>query len=166
MNALMDCVLFCSRENFTHERVVFNDNGTMTSVPTHPLTWVPELSEGRSENDTLILPNIALLVSAAGAALSSVQPSGQPPHHTLVWNRNIGDRDIILANFKLVFASKLTCGQISPLIIYPLVLYLYPHFLLLSEVSVQNCPKHFQNNFDGIHHRALLIDGGQSKGDP
>lgn len=52
-----------SRERFTHEKVVFNENGTMTSVPTHPLVWVPEMSEGRSENDTLILPNIALLVS-------------------------------------------------------------------------------------------------------
>ncbi|XP_034247579.1 scavenger receptor class B member 1-like isoform X1 [Thrips palmi] len=49
------------RERFTHEKVVFNENGTMTSVPTHPLIWVPELSEGHSENDTLILPNIALL---------------------------------------------------------------------------------------------------------
>ncbi|KAE8747577.1 hypothetical protein FOCC_FOCC005737 [Frankliniella occidentalis] len=49
------------RELFTHENVKFNENGTMTSTPTHPLVWVPEKSEGRSENDTLILPNIALL---------------------------------------------------------------------------------------------------------
>lgn len=47
----------------THENVSFNDNGTLTSVPNHPLIWEPSLSEGRKEDDLLILPNIALLVS-------------------------------------------------------------------------------------------------------
>lgn len=46
-----------------HENVSFNENGTLTASPKHPLVWVPELSEGRSEDDLLILPNIALLVS-------------------------------------------------------------------------------------------------------
>lgn len=47
----------------SHENVTFNENGTLTAVPKHPLVWVPELSEGRKEDDLLILPNIALLVS-------------------------------------------------------------------------------------------------------
>nr|CAH7728595.1 unnamed protein product [Callosobruchus chinensis] len=49
------------RELMSHENVTFNENGTLTAVPVHPLVWVPELSEGRSEDDLLILPNIALL---------------------------------------------------------------------------------------------------------
>lgn len=46
-----------------HDNVTFNDNGTLTAVPKHPLVWVPELSAGRREDDLLVLPNIALLVS-------------------------------------------------------------------------------------------------------
>lgn len=49
------------RELMSHENVSFNDNGTLTSVPSHPLIWEPTLSEGRKEDDLLILPNIALL---------------------------------------------------------------------------------------------------------
>lgn len=45
-----------------HENVTFNENGTITAIPVHPLTWVPELSNG-TEDDILVLPNIALLVS-------------------------------------------------------------------------------------------------------
>ncbi|XP_063922321.1 scavenger receptor class B member 1-like isoform X5 [Zophobas morio] len=49
------------KELFVHSNVSFNDNGTINAVPRHPLVWVPELSEGRREDDLLILPNIALL---------------------------------------------------------------------------------------------------------
>ncbi|CAH1118615.1 unnamed protein product [Phaedon cochleariae] len=49
------------RELLTHENVTFNENGTLTAVPKHPLIWVPELSNGRREDDLVILPNIALL---------------------------------------------------------------------------------------------------------
>lgn len=54
---------FINRELLSHENVVFNDNGTVSTQPKHPLLWDAERSVGRSENDTLILPNIALLVS-------------------------------------------------------------------------------------------------------
>lgn len=56
----------------THENVTFNDNGTLTMIPKHPLVWVPELSEGHAEDDLLILPNIALLVSKVYICTSSV----------------------------------------------------------------------------------------------
>ncbi|KAL3271969.1 hypothetical protein HHI36_022438 [Cryptolaemus montrouzieri] len=49
------------RELLSHDNITFNDNGTLTAIPSHPLVFVPELSEGRLENDSLILPNIALL---------------------------------------------------------------------------------------------------------
>ncbi|XP_063220309.1 scavenger receptor class B member 1-like isoform X2 [Bacillus rossius redtenbacheri] len=49
------------RENMEHKNVTFNDNGTLTMAPYHLLTWVPELSVNRSEDDILVLPNIALL---------------------------------------------------------------------------------------------------------
>jgi CD36 family len=52
------------RELLSHENVTFNDNGTLTTIPHHPLEWRGELSEGRSEDDILYLPNIALLVSS------------------------------------------------------------------------------------------------------
>lgn len=45
-----------------HINVSMNDNGTVSAIPIHPLTWVPELSNG-TEDDILVLPNIALLVS-------------------------------------------------------------------------------------------------------
>lgn len=51
------------KEHFIHDNVTFNDNGTVSSIPRHPLTWQSELSAGRSEEDIFMLPNIALLVS-------------------------------------------------------------------------------------------------------
>lgn len=42
--------------------MVFNNNGTVSTVPKHPLVWDEELSMGRREDDVLMLPNIALLV--------------------------------------------------------------------------------------------------------
>jgi hypothetical protein len=47
----------------SHENITFNDNGTLSTIPHHPLEWREELSGGRSEDDLLYLPNIALLVS-------------------------------------------------------------------------------------------------------
>lgn len=52
-----------------HGNVTFNDNGTLSAIPKHPLLWMPELSGGRKEDDILILPNIALLVSFHGFAI-------------------------------------------------------------------------------------------------
>lgn len=51
------------RELFAHYNVSFNDNDTMTTFPRHPLVWQPDRSPGRSEDDILYLPNIAMLVS-------------------------------------------------------------------------------------------------------
>ena len=47
----------------SHENITFNDNGTVSTIPHHPLEWREELSGSRSEDDMLYLPNIALLVS-------------------------------------------------------------------------------------------------------
>lgn len=49
------------KELMSHENITFNDNFTVSAIPSHPLVFVPEMSEGRLENDTMILPNIALL---------------------------------------------------------------------------------------------------------
>lgn len=56
-------LLFSIRELLSHENVTFNDNGTLSTIPHHPLEWRQELSGNRSEDDILYLPNIALLVS-------------------------------------------------------------------------------------------------------
>ena len=50
------------REGMEHSNVTFNDNATVTAIPRHPLTYIPEKSAG-AEDDLLILPNIALFVS-------------------------------------------------------------------------------------------------------
>lgn len=47
------------KEIFTHENIVFNDNGTLSAIPKHPLEYMSEMSNG-TEQDLLILPNIAL----------------------------------------------------------------------------------------------------------
>ncbi|XP_059057666.1 scavenger receptor class B member 1-like [Achroia grisella] len=49
------------KEGFEHNITRFNDNGTMSVTPLHPLTWVAEMSEGHKETDILYLPHIALL---------------------------------------------------------------------------------------------------------
>lgn len=46
-----------------HDEIVFNTNGTISTVPKHPLVWSEELSMGNREDDIFMLPNIALLVS-------------------------------------------------------------------------------------------------------
>ncbi|XP_043477908.1 scavenger receptor class B member 1-like isoform X1 [Leptopilina heterotoma] len=48
------------KELLEHGNVTFNDNGTLSAIPLSPLVFVPELSGG-TEDDLLILPNIALL---------------------------------------------------------------------------------------------------------
>lgn len=50
------------RELLSHENIVFNDNGTLSTKPEHPLVWQEHLSEGHKEDDVLMLTNIALLV--------------------------------------------------------------------------------------------------------
>lgn len=47
-----------------HTNITFNSNGTMSTNPMHPLVWQEHMSAGNSEDDILVLPNIALLVSA------------------------------------------------------------------------------------------------------
>ncbi|XP_047542483.1 scavenger receptor class B member 1-like isoform X1 [Vanessa atalanta] len=49
------------REALEHSEVKFNDNGTLSTIPRHPLIWEEELSEGNKEDDMLYLPHIALL---------------------------------------------------------------------------------------------------------
>lgn len=48
-------------ERLSHENITFNDNGTVSTIPQHPLEWQGHLSNG-TEDDLLFLPNIALLV--------------------------------------------------------------------------------------------------------
>lgn len=50
-------------ELMSHENVTFNENGTLSTIPHHPLEWREDLSGGRTEDDVFYLPNIALLVS-------------------------------------------------------------------------------------------------------
>jgi len=45
-----------------HNNITFNNNGTFTLTPGFSLRWAPELNTA-TEDDVLILPNIALLVS-------------------------------------------------------------------------------------------------------
>ncbi|CAH0712826.1 unnamed protein product, partial [Brenthis ino] len=49
------------REVLEHSNVTFNDNGTLSAIPNHPLVWEEELSMGNKEDDIVILPHIALL---------------------------------------------------------------------------------------------------------
>lgn len=55
--------ILINSELMSHENVTWNDNGTLSTIPHHPLEWREDLSIGRSEDDILFLPNIALLVS-------------------------------------------------------------------------------------------------------
>lgn len=55
------------RELFEHKDPQFNDNNTVTAMLHHPLQYIPEMSNG-TEEDLLILPNIALLVSETNLA--------------------------------------------------------------------------------------------------
>ncbi|KAL6433299.1 hypothetical protein ACFW04_006469 [Cataglyphis niger] len=47
------------KELFEHIDIVFNDNGTLSTRPVHPLNYIPEMSNG-TEEDLVIMPNIAL----------------------------------------------------------------------------------------------------------
>ncbi|GAB1862091.1 Scavenger receptor class B member 1-like isoform X2 [Camponotus japonicus] len=47
------------KERFEHADIVFNDNGTLSTKPVHPLNYIPEMSNG-TEDDLVIMPNIAL----------------------------------------------------------------------------------------------------------
>lgn len=60
----------------THENVTFNSNGTLSTIPNHPLLWRGDLSEGRQEDDIFYLPNIALLVSNVGFYTGNILSHG------------------------------------------------------------------------------------------
>ncbi|KAG7295692.1 hypothetical protein JYU34_021976 [Plutella xylostella] len=60
------------KELLEHKVTKFNDNGTVSAIPKHPLQWVDELSEGRKEDDILYLPHIALLSIANVVAPQSM----------------------------------------------------------------------------------------------
>uniref|UniRef100_A0A1I8N7B3 CD36 family protein n=1 Tax=Musca domestica TaxID=7370 RepID=A0A1I8N7B3_MUSDO len=49
------------KEIMTHENITFNENNTMSTNPSHPLVWQEHLSEGRSEDDEVVMLNIAML---------------------------------------------------------------------------------------------------------
>ncbi|XP_071450574.1 scavenger receptor class B member 1-like [Hetaerina americana] len=51
------------REVIEHTAIKFNGNGTITSIPRHPLILVPEMTNG-SPSDIVHVPNIALLSMA------------------------------------------------------------------------------------------------------
>ncbi|KAI8037684.1 hypothetical protein M5D96_009489 [Drosophila gunungcola] len=51
------------KEVMTHKNITFNENNTMSSTPSHPLVWQDQMSEGRREDDEVIMLNIAMLVS-------------------------------------------------------------------------------------------------------
>lgn len=59
-----------------HTNVVFNGNGTITTIPVHPLQYIPEMSNG-TENDLLILPNIALLVSCVSLTSHNINHANE-----------------------------------------------------------------------------------------
>lgn len=85
--AHLNHVLVCTFYNFdslssdsellSHENITWNDNGTISTIPHHPLEWRQDLSGNRSEDDILYLPNIALLVSRTlRVTFSRVIPTG------------------------------------------------------------------------------------------
>ncbi|XP_002133269.1 scavenger receptor class B member 1 isoform X1 [Drosophila pseudoobscura] len=49
------------KEIMTHENITFNENNTMSTTPSHPLVWQEHMSEGRREDDEVIMLNIAML---------------------------------------------------------------------------------------------------------
>ncbi|XP_065358409.1 scavenger receptor class B member 1 isoform X1 [Calliphora vicina] len=49
------------KELMTHENITFNDNNTVSTNPSHPLVWQEHLSEGRREDDEVVMVNIAML---------------------------------------------------------------------------------------------------------
>ncbi|XP_049317422.1 scavenger receptor class B member 1 isoform X1 [Bactrocera dorsalis] len=49
------------KEIMTHENITFNANNTMSTRPSHPLVWQEHLSEGRKEDDQVVMLNIAML---------------------------------------------------------------------------------------------------------
>ncbi|KAL5282474.1 SCRB5 family protein [Megaselia abdita] len=52
------------KELMTHDNVNFNKNGTVSTIPKHPLVWQEHLSGGRQEDDQVIMLNIAMLAFA------------------------------------------------------------------------------------------------------
>ncbi|XP_062544964.1 scavenger receptor class B member 1 isoform X4 [Armigeres subalbatus] len=59
---------FVYRELLSHENITFNDNGTLSTKPSHPLVFQEHLSGGHKEEDLFYLPNIALLSIAQVAS--------------------------------------------------------------------------------------------------
>ncbi|XP_049535280.1 scavenger receptor class B member 1 [Anopheles darlingi] len=49
------------RELMSHDEIVFNDNGTVSTRPHHPLIFQKSLSGNLREDDVFMMPNIALL---------------------------------------------------------------------------------------------------------
>ena len=68
------CVYFYPlfiRELMSHDNITFNDNGTVSTRPHHPLIFQKGMSGNLREDDVFMMPNIALLVSLRSNAIDA-----------------------------------------------------------------------------------------------
>lgn len=70
-NQITHILIFDFRENLVHNNVSFNENGTLSYVATRTAVFVPEMNT-IDLNQTLFLPNLAVLVRFAGFILCGV----------------------------------------------------------------------------------------------
>lgn len=77
------------REVLSHNDVVFNNNGTVSSMPKHPLVWDEERSMGNSEDDMFVLPNIALLVSVSSSQLHECISNFPHTPYTFLYHHSV-----------------------------------------------------------------------------
>jgi hypothetical protein len=64
ISSLLNVMVFC-REDVWHSKFAWHDNGTMTYTSIRNAVFIPE-QNNLSLNDTVIVPNVALLVSTFG----------------------------------------------------------------------------------------------------
>ncbi|CRL06508.1 CLUMA_CG019609, isoform A [Clunio marinus] len=125
------------RELMSHENVTFNSNGTLSTIPHHPLEWRGDLSEGHSEDDVLYLPNIALLSIAHVTA---------PKNYFLRLPVNLVIRNSNSQPIVKMTAKEFMMGYESPLT--TLGNTLLPHWIHFDKVGLLDRMYDFTGDFE------------------
>ncbi|XP_012541119.1 scavenger receptor class B member 1 isoform X2 [Monomorium pharaonis] len=127
------------KEAFEHADVVFNDNGTLSAVPMHPLKYVPEMSGG-TEEDLVIMPNIALF------SITNVMKDAS---YITRWGLNTLIRQTDTKPLVLMTAHEFMFGYQSTLV--TLGNHLMPSWIKFDKLGLIDRMYDFDGDFETIY---------------
>ncbi|XP_052866571.1 scavenger receptor class B member 1 [Anopheles cruzii] len=128
------------RELMSHDELVFNDNGTVSTKPHHPLIFQKSLSGNLREDDVFMMPNIALL---SIAHVASKKP------YFLRWPINMLVRQTEVQPLERQTAREFMYGY--PTTLTTLGNTFLPHWISFDKVGLIDRMYDFDDDFETFY---------------